>query len=181
MIKINGKEIKTSSGQTILDAAISAGIDIPTLCYFAGLNNIGACKLCVCEIEGRDELVTSCNTLIEDGMSILTESEKVVEARKQILHLIIANHDFNCEECASKGRCQLLSNLKRYGIEAPVYKGNIVNASKKESSPFLTYDPQICINCKRCVAACKKLACNGVLEPGKIGSKSFINAPFGKN
>ena len=91
-LTINGLPVEATEGSTILSVAKAAGIEIPTLCFLEGVNNIGSCRLCVVEVEGMDKLPTACNTLIKEGMNIQTESERVVEARKTVLRLILANH-----------------------------------------------------------------------------------------
>ena len=92
-ITVDGVAFSVEENKTILEAAKEAGIEIPTLCYLKDVNEIGACKMCVVEVEGRDNLVTSCNTKVKDGMVVTTNSERVIKSRKQVLNMILANHD----------------------------------------------------------------------------------------
>ncbi|MDO5328969.1 MAG: formate dehydrogenase subunit alpha [Coriobacteriia bacterium] len=165
-ITIDGKRKRVDENSTILDVA---GDSIPTLCYLKGVNNIGSCKICVVEIKGQDNLVTACNTKVKANMKILTNSEKVIEARKKMLNLLMAGHD--CKKCKSKGNCELEKLAKKYGVKKSGFNGHAI---KQNKNPFLSYDSQICINCKRCVAACKKLARNGVLE----AKRGYVQTPF---
>lgn len=180
-IKINNKDIQVEEGTTILDAAMQSGIIIPTLCYLANTNDIASCKLCVCKIEGQDNLVSACNTKVYDGMQVQTDNAEIKQTRTDVLNLILANHKFDCDNCKNNKDCRLEALANEYGIDASKYKQNYLELEDKNVNPFLEYDPSICINCKRCVAACKKVACNGVLDSKKIGTRAFINTPFGQN
>ena len=96
IVTIDGNRLTVDEGKTILEAARLHDINIPTLCYLKDVNEIGACKMCVVEVEGKEHLVTSCNTRVKDGMVINTRSERVIKSRKQMLNLLLANHDVRC-------------------------------------------------------------------------------------
>lgn len=178
-VTIDGRELTVDASMTILEAAQSADIKIPTLCYLKDVNEIGACKMCVVEVEGRDNLVTSCNTKVQDGMVVTTRSERVVKSRKQVLNLILANHDVRCFSCGKSGDCRLQDLSNEYEITKSCYEGNEAKFAAKKENPFLTYYPELCINCQRCVSTCNKVTCNGTLHNGKIGTRTLIDAPFG--
>lgn len=178
-ITIDGKEIEADSSLTILEAAQKADIKIPTLCYLKEVNEIGACKMCVVEVEGKNHLVTSCNTKVAEGMQIHTKSDKVVRSRKQVLNLLLANHDVRCFSCSKSGDCRLQDLSNEYGITKSCYEGDAAKFAPKKENPFLTYYPELCINCQRCVSTCNKVACNGTLHNEKIGTRTLIDAPFG--
>ncbi|MCR5419885.1 MAG: molybdopterin-dependent oxidoreductase, partial [Lachnospiraceae bacterium] len=178
-VTIDGKQINVDEGCTILEAAHLHDINIPTLCYLKEINEIGACKMCVVEVEGRDHLVTSCNTKVKEGMVINTRTERVVKSRKQVLNLLLANHDVRCFSCAKSGSCQLQDLSNEYGITESVYEGNEAKIPAKIENPFLTYYPELCINCQRCVNTCHKITGNGVLHNAKLGTRTLIDAPFG--
>lgn len=180
-ITIDGRTLIVSDDQTILEAATQNDIRIPTLCYLKGINEIGACKMCVVEIEGRQNLVTSCNTKVLDGMSIFTASPKVISARKEVLHLILAHHDVRCIVCGKAGECQLQDLVREYGIETSKYEKKPHKAVAKKENPFLAYYPELCINCQRCVSTCHKVCGNKTLRNGKLGTVTLIDAPFGPN
>lgn len=178
-IVIDGKEISADENLSVLEAAQKADIRIPTLCYLKDVNEIGACKMCVVEIEGRKNLVTSCNTKVAEGMVIHTDSKRVIESRKQVLNLLLANHDVRCFSCSKSGDCRLQDLANEYGITGSCYSGSAAEFAAKKKNPFLTYYPELCINCQRCVSVCNKVTCNGTLHNSKIGTRTLIDAPFG--
>lgn len=178
-ITIDGKELSVDENLTILEAAQAADIKIPTLCYLKEVNEIGACKMCVVEVEGKDNLVTSCNTKVKDGMVVNTKSDRVVSSRKQVLNLLLANHDVRCFSCSKSGECRLQALSNEYGITKTCYETNPLKAPVKMENPFLTYYPELCINCQRCVSTCNKVSGNGALHNCKIGTRTLIDAPFG--
>ncbi len=178
-ICIDGKQLEVKENLTILEAAQQADIRIPTLCYLKDVNEIGACKMCVVEVEGNNHLVTSCNTKVKDGMVVNTKSDKVVSSRKQVLNMLLANHDVRCFSCSKSGDCRLQDLSNEYGITESVYKGSAAKFEAKKENPFLTYYPELCINCQRCVSTCNKVTGNGTLHNSKIGTRTLIDAPFG--
>lgn len=178
-ITIDGIELSVAENQTVLEAAKEAGIKIPTLCYLKDVNEIGACKMCVVEVEGRDHLVTSCTTKVQEGMVVTTNSERVIKSRKQVLNMILANHDVRCFSCSKSGECELRELSNEYDIEESCYKGSFARYEVKKENPFLTYYPELCINCQRCVSTCNKVTGNGTLHNEKIGTRTLIDAPFG--
>ena len=178
-VTIDGKELSVEENLTILEAAQTADIKIPTLCYLKDVNEIGACKMCVVEVEGSRHLVTSCNTKVRDGMVINTKSDRVINSRKQVLNMLLANHDVRCFSCSKSGDCRLQDLSNEYGITKSCYEASAAKFAAKKENPFLTYYPELCINCQRCVSTCNKVACNGTLHNGKIGTRTLIDAPFG--
>ena len=108
-LTIDQKAIEVPEGSTIMDAANIAGIPIPKLCFLKDINEIGACRVCVVEIEGKDKLVTSCNNEVEEGMVIYTNSPKVRRNRKKTVEMILSQHNSNCVTCARNRLCSLLS------------------------------------------------------------------------
>lgn len=178
-ITIDGMNLSVDEKLTILEAAQEAGVRIPTLCYLKDVNEIGACKMCVVEVEGKSNLVTSCNTKVKEGMVINTSTERVVNSRKQVLNMLLANHDVRCFSCSKSGDCRLQDLSNEYGITKSCYPGSAAKFEAKKENPFLTYYPELCINCQRCVSTCNKVTGNGTLHNGKIGTRTLIDAPFG--
>lgn len=178
-VTIDGIGLLVQENMTILEAAKKAGIDIPTLCYLKDVNEIGACKMCVVEVEGKDHLVTSCNTKVKEGMVINANSERVIKSRKQVLNMLLANHDVRCFSCTKSRDCKLRELSNEYGIEKSCYKGSFARYEAKKENPFLIYYPELCINCQRCVSTCNKVTGNGTLHNEKIGTRTLIDAPFG--
>ena len=106
-ITIDNHTIAVPAGTTIMEAAASIHIPIPKLCYLKDINEIGACRVCVVEIEGQDHLVTSCNNVVEEGMTIYTNSPKVRRNRKHTVEMILSQHDTQCATCVRSGNCTL--------------------------------------------------------------------------
>ncbi len=181
-ITIDGINTSVPENTTILDAARQLGIDIPTLCYLKDVNEIGACRMCVVEIEGHNHLFPSCNTKVREGMVIRTNTERVVRGREFMLKLILANHDVKCLSCPKSGNCELqdLANVFDLTMENE-YKKSIPHFDIDNANPFIKYNPELCIGCQRCVSTCAKRVGNGTLKAGKIGSRTVIDAPVGKD
>ena len=178
-LTINGQMLETEEGLTILQAARNAGITIPTLCYLENVSAIGSCRLCVVEVQGMDKLSTACNTPVQDDMVIETMSERVVEARKEMLRLILANHNQDCFSCPSNGRCELQQLCFDYGITTSAYTGTRPPAENKADSPFLGYRADLCIHCQRCVNTCAVVSGRKAITTGRSGPLEILNAPFG--
>ena len=116
-LTINGREIQTPRGSTILDACEAAGIPVPTLCYDPDLRLAGSCRMCLVEVKGRPLFVASCVTPAENGMVVETDSPAIIEARKVILELLAARHEFNCQVCEKNGDCKFQDYCYQYGIK----------------------------------------------------------------
>ena len=106
-LTIDGRQISVEENTTIMEAARSVGIQIPSLCYLKGINEIGACRVCVVELEGKDRLITACNNICEEGMVIYTNSPKVRKDRRTTVELILSEHDCQCVTCMRSGNCSL--------------------------------------------------------------------------
>lgn len=166
-VTINGRKISVQEGTTILNAAAAAGIEIPHLCYWEGLNEIGACRLCVVELEGKEKLVSSCNTEVEEGMVILTNSPKVRQARKINVLLMLSEHDCRCATCSRSGNCTLQKISAELGIVRPSYEYIADDYDWNEAFPLIR-NASKCISCMRCVQVCDEIQSVGIWE--KIGS-----------
>ncbi|MCF0143077.1 MAG: formate dehydrogenase subunit alpha [Parasporobacterium sp.] len=180
---INGQKVTANEGDTILTAAAKAGVRIPTLCYLKDVNDIGSCRMCVVEVKYSDNLVTACNTLVEDGMEVTTDSERIMASRRSALNLLLANHHQDCFSCPSNGRCELQILCNEYGIEKSVYETNNRNfrSEEKKSNPFLGYRPDLCIQCQRCLNTCAKVSGRHSIQLAKDGIHSIIDVPFGED
>lgn len=181
-LTINGTPVEAREGMTILGAARMARVRIPTLCFLRGVNAIGSCRICSVEVEGCDALVTACNTPVEEGMVVVTDSERVVEARRLALSMILADI-----ECSSVDELPPGTELRRLcnelGGVRPAVLAPVRRWSKKvrDDNPFLMFDPNLCIRCQRCVGACNALAHNHTLGTARRGTRLTIRAPFGPN
>lgn len=184
-LKIDGQDVAVAENTTILEAARQAHIHIPTLCYLKNVSNIGSCRLCVVQVEGVAGLVSSCNTLVKDGMVVHTNSPVIAAARKMALELIIAEHGLNtthyCFSCPKNGACELQDRCRELGVETSPFPITPASGEILDSNPFLRFDPALCIRCQRCVGACNTQAFNHTLVTGKRGARTSILAPFGKD
>ena len=178
-IKINGFDYQVPAGSTILEAAHSVGIEIPTLCYLKEINAIGACRICVVEVKGARSLVAACVFPVNEGMEIITNSPKVIEARKTTLELILSTHKKECLSCVRSGSCELQKLCHEYGIEDEnKFAGDFVNYSIDRSASHMYRDNEKCILCRRCVAVCDKTQAVSVIGANARGFDTHIGSAF---
>ena len=178
-LKINGMEVTAPAGSTILEAARLAGIRIPTLCYLKEINEIGACRICVVEVKGARALVTACVYPVSQGMEVLTNSPRVLNARKETLKLLLSDHDKECLSCVRSGNCELQALCQEYGVDdAHTYEGEMNHFELDDSAPHMIRDNNKCILCRRCVAACEQYQSVGVIGANKRGFKSYIGCAY---
>ena len=178
-ITIDGVAMEVPEGTTILEAARQAGIKIPTLCFLKGINEIGACRMCVVEIKGARALQAACVYPVAEGLDIRTNSEAVRKARKVTLELILSNHDRKCLTCVRSENCELQSLAKDLGIDEIRYQGEQTNLPIDDLSPSVVRNPNKCILCRRCVSACNKVQTVGAIETIGRGFKSVVGSAFG--
>ncbi|EGD50980.1 hydrogenase, Fe-only [Thermoanaerobacter ethanolicus JW 200] len=180
-VTIDGITVEVPSHYTVLEAAKEAGIDIPTLCYLKEINQIGACRICVVEIEGVRNLQTSCTYPVFDGMKVYTNTPKVREARKLNLELILSNHDRSCLTCIRNTNCELQSLSKKLGVDEIRFEGENIKYSIDDASPSVVRDPNKCVLCRRCVAVCSQV--QNVFAIGMVnrGFKTMVAPSFGRS
>ncbi len=178
-LKINGISVSVPKGSTVLDAARVAGIEIPTLCFMKEKNEIGACRICVVEVnEGRGfRMVTACVFPVSEGMEVLTNTEKVQKARKTTLELILSTHEKKCLSCARSTNCELQKLCLDYGVDESAFEGFKPVYELDNSTPHLVRDNNKCILCRRCVAACNEQYV-GVIGANNRGIDTNIGTPF---
>ncbi len=169
-LTIDGQEVKAKKGTTILQAAAQVGIDIPTLCFLKDINEVGDCRMCIVEVEGRRGFATSCIQTVEEGMIVHTHTPNVLEARHVILDLIISNHAKDCLTCTRSGNCELQALATKFNVLNIEFEGERTQHKVDDLSPSIVRDFNKCILCRRCVAACKKVQ--------KIGAIDCINRGF---
>ena len=126
-LTIDGRPVSVPEHTTILEAARKAGVKIPTLCYLKDLNEIGACRVCLVELEGTDQLVASCNNEVLEGMAVNTRSPKVRQARKANVEFLLARHDTDCTSCVRSGNCSLQTVANEFGISSLPYKKRLTH------------------------------------------------------
>ncbi|MDG2958630.1 formate dehydrogenase subunit alpha [Exercitatus varius] len=183
-LTIDGLTVQVEKGTTVLEAAKSVGINIPTLCYLKDVSNIGSCRVCVVDVEGYDKLPTSCNTLAQDGMVVRTQTDRVVKSRRMALDLILSHHNLICFSCPSNGACELQNVCHQCGISESSYE-NIrvagIEVPHVEDNPFLGYRPDLCIHCQRCINTCANVSGCDSIKLTSRGIFRTIETPFGKN
>ncbi len=179
-LKIDRKTIQVKAGTTILEAARKAGFGIPTLCYLEGINEIGACRVCVVELKGAEQLVTACNTAVQEGMEVLTSSPRVRHARRAAVELMLTEHDCNCPTCVRNGNCKLQTLANSLGVRNVRLKNRIPTQRVDDSSPSIVRDPKKCVMCYRCVSFCDKVQSLGVWRISGTGARTSIEPAFGK-
>ena len=172
-ITINGKAIAVEEGTTILKAAESAGMPIPHLCYLEGVNEIGACRMCVVEVEGKDRLVPACDNAVENGMVIHTNSPRVREARRTNMLLILSQHDTSCTTCIRSGNCELQSMAADLNIHYQPYEMKPERSRVDLSTPIIR-EAGKCIKCMRCVQVCDKIQTMNIWDLVGTGSRTTV-------
>lgn len=174
-LKIDGKEVKVKEGTTILQAAKQVGIDIPTLCFLKDINEVGDCRMCIVEVEGRKGFATSCIQKVEEGMIVHTHSPAVMEARRVILDLILSNHHRDCLTCSRNGNCELQALAVKFNVQHIEFEGEMTSHKIDDKSPAIMRDFNKCILCRRCVAACKNVQEIGAIDCINRGFESCIS------
>lgn len=174
-LTIDGVEVKAKKGTTILEAAKQAGIDIPTLCFLKDINEMGDCRMCIVEVEGRRGFATSCIQTVEDGMVVHTHTPNVLEARHVILDLIISNHAKDCLTCTRSGNCELQTLAVKFNVLKVEFPGEMTKHKVDDLSPSIVRDFNKCILCRRCVAMCKNIQGVGAIDCINRGFDSCIS------
>ncbi|HQI76429.1 MAG TPA: 2Fe-2S iron-sulfur cluster-binding protein, partial [Candidatus Latescibacteria bacterium] len=164
-LTINNRSIECEHGQTILQAAQAKGIHIPTLCYLEGKDPLGACRVCLVEVEGAKTLMPSCSTPVVEGMKIHTNNRKVREARKTVVELLLSEHEGECTLCPRTEDCELRELAGQLGIDVVEYEGEKPPRTVDDSTPALVRDSGKCIKCRRCVTVCQEVQHVGALFP----------------
>lgn len=172
-LTIDQKAIEVPEGSTIMDAANIAGIPIPKLCFLKDINEIGACRVCVVEIEGKDKLVTSCNNEVEEGMVIYTNSPKVRRNRKKTVEMILSQHNSNCVTCARNRNCSLQTITRDLNILDVPYEKELTPLPWNRNFPLIR-DNDKCIKCMRCISVCEKVQGVRIWDVGGTGSRTGV-------
>ncbi len=177
-LTINGKPLTVPEGTTILEAARSAGIAIPTLCYLEGRPPLGACRVCLVEVEGARTLMASCSTPVAENMIVRTHSARARAARRRVVELLLSEHDGNCPTCDRNRTCELRALADSLGIERLPFEGSKARRRVDSSTPALVRDNAKCIKCRRCVAVCSEVQSVGALFPQNRGFDTLIGPAF---
>ncbi len=171
---IDGREVNVPENTTILEAAASVGIKIPTLCYLKNLNEIGACRICMVEIEGYEKLFTACNNPVREGMVIRTNSRKVWKVRRNNLQLLLSQHDVNCALCVRNGNCSLQTLASEMDIRMVPFDKQIPFQKGSRKFPLIK-DYTKCIKCMRCIQVCDKVQTCSIWDVVNTGSRATVD------
>ena len=174
-LTINGQEVTVPAGTTVLNAALGAGIFIPTFCHDPVNPGFGACRICVVEIKGARNLPASCVTAATNGMVVETDSEAVMEARRTILELILANHPVDCMTCEKSGDCRLQDYAFRYDVKGAGFGGDKHSYPLDDSNPYITRDMNKCVLCGKCVRTCEQIEDRAVINFAYRGFKTKVS------
>ncbi len=180
-IKINGQSLSVPANYTVLEAARSANIEIPTLCYLKDVSKTGSCRMCIVEVVGARNLQAACVYPVSEGMEVLTNTQKVRDARKVNLELLLSNHDRKCLTCARNQNCELQKLADELGVTDITYQGERNEYDIDEVSPSIVRDNNKCVLCRRCVSACKTIQTVSVIDATERGFKTTIASPFNKS
>ncbi len=168
-VTIDGVSVQVPSNYTVLEAAKQAGIKIPTLCYLKDVNEVGACRVCLVEVEKARALAAACVMPVSEGMVVHTNSKKVRDTRRATLEMILSDHNRDCLSCIRNQNCELQTLAEEYGIRKVTFEGEKSPSNFDDKSFSIVRDGSKCIKCGRCVSACKKQG---------IGVLSFLNRGF---
>ena len=176
-LTINGQTVQTHEGATILEAAQSAQIRIPHLCYLKDINEIAACRVCCVEVEGERAMVTACNSPVKEGMVVHTNSPRARKTRRTNVELILSQHDCKCATCVRSGNCQLQTIANDLGILTVPYETQLPKGVRSQwTTTFpLYHDYNKCIKCMRCVQVCDKIQSLGIWDVAGTGGRTTID------
>ena len=180
-LRINDIPVTVPAGTTVLEAARSAGFNIPSLCFLKDINEIGACRICVVEVKGAKSLVASCVYPVSEGMEVQTNTEKVRHSRQLTLELILSNHRMDCLTCARNAHCELRELAAELGIDAVRYANDELLPRIEDSALHLVRDNSKCVLCRRCTAVCRATQEVGVIGPNDRGFATHIGCAFDRD
>lgn len=179
-IEVNNKHIIVQEGETLLAALRGHGIRIPTLCHMNRFTPTGACRLCVVEVEGKRDLITSCSYPVEEGMKVKTNSRRVIQARKSLVELLLSNHPDDCLYCQRNGNCELQWLAEVMNVKERKYFGNKNTHYPDYSSTSVARDPAKCVLCSRCVRICEEVQLVTAIDFISRGNQTMVNSAFNK-
>lgn len=156
-LKINGQDVGARADETILQAARDNGIQIPTLCHMEGLGDVGACRLCLVEIKGSNKLAASCVTKVQEGMEVVTDSERLQKYRRMILEMLFAERNHVCSVCVSNGHCELQAAAQKQGMDHVRLEYLTPKLKVDATHPLFVMDQNRCVLCTRCVRVCDEV------------------------
>ena len=180
-LAIDGRDVQVAEGASVLEAAKAAGIHIPTLCYLEEVQAIGACRVCLVEVQGNKNLQASCTLPVYEGMVVTTNNERVRKARRFSVEMLLSNHPFDCLACARNLSCELQKVAEELSVREVTFTGEKSQAPIDDLSPSIRRDPNKCILCRRCVTVCQEVQGVGALFLQGRGFESRVEPAFETN
>ncbi|WP_243237390.1 NADH-dependent [FeFe] hydrogenase, group A6 [Heliobacterium chlorum] len=180
-LEIDGRPVEIEAGKTVLDAAREVGITIPSLCYLREINEIGACRVCLVEIEGQRSLQAACVYPVAEGLKVYTNTPRVRKARKRVVELILSDHSRECTSCIRNLNCELQNIADNLGIRRIEVQGEAHQIPVQENNPSIRHDPNKCIHCRRCENICAKVQENCVIAAQNRGFDTIIAPAFSRD
>lgn len=185
-LKINNREVEVKEGSTILEAARILNIKIPTLCHMdlhdiKFVNKLASCRVCLVEDIDKDKLIPSCATFVKDGMNIVTDSQRVIRARRAIVELLLSDHPSDCLKCAKNLDCTLQELAHDLNIREIRYRGEMRTLPIDDNSYSLIRDPNKCILCRRCETMCNEVQTVGALAEVGRGFYTHVGSTFNRS
>lgn len=177
-VTVDDKTVQVPAGSTILDACTAAGVRVPTLCFLKDINEIGACRVCLVEVEGIEQLVASCNNVALDGMVVRANSPRVREARKANLEFLLSRHNSTCTSCVRSGNCQLQALSNQFGISELPYAVELAHTPWNQDFPLIR-DADKCVHCLRCIQICDHVQNTGVWDLANRSSHTCVGVAGG--
>ena len=177
-LKIDGQIVNSRPGETVLEAALANGIEIPHMCYHPELSISGGCRLCLVEVEGQPQPIASCGLLCAEGMSVRTQSEQLSQRRREIIDLFVSDHPLDCVTCDKSGACLLQKYAYEYGVKETSYEFELSRTLYQDDNPFFLRDHQYCILCSRCVRVCNEVVGADAIDLVGRGFESHVATPF---
>ncbi len=173
-IEIDGRQLTVPEGMNLLEAALQNGIYIPHLCHHPDLPDLGSCRLCIVEVEGKEGVQPSCKLKASEGMKVITDSPRIHSLRKLAMELLLAAHPEDCSTCPKYGRCELQTLIQYMGVSATRMSARIKGFAQNDKNPLLIHDMNRCVLCGRCVRACGDLRGVGVLQYNKKELETYV-------
>ena len=177
-LEIDGRAIEAKENETILTVLRHNGIRVPTLCHMDELPPSGSCRMCVVEVEGLPNLVSSCSFPVAPKMKIKTRSPKVLSARRTIVELLLSNHPDDCLYCSRSGKCDLQHLAQEMGVRQRRFRGQRIRREQDVSSPSIVRDPEKCVLCGKCVRVCEEVQSVSAIDFIGRGSRAFVGSAF---